>query len=378
MKIRTIIFWGHLISGLVIGSVILVMGVTGALMSFEPQIVELTERRVSKVNAPGTEVERLSLTEMIENAGKANPKTPATAIIAYSDPGAAFLVNFKEKAVFVNPYTGETLGGRSQAHEFLHQVENIHRRLAAGESGRTVTHACNAAFFVMILSGLYLWWPRKWSKPVLNSVLFFNPHLSQKAKNWNWHNVIGFWCSPLLLITTLTGLVISYSWANNLLFRLTGNEPPSAMQRMVPKADEITGETAPEIKMLSTNWDGLFMQAQENAPSWKSMSIRLGREPGMHSTAYIKEAGNPSFASSQLKMDPTTAEIKQWEPFAEQNSGRKLKAWIVPIHTGQAGGIWGGILAFIAASGAIMLIYTGFSMAWRRFFLKQKLVGINR
>lgn len=56
--------------------------------------------------------------------------------------------------------------------------------------------------------------------------LVFNPQLRGKARDWNWHNVIGFWSSGVLVVLTLTAMVMSYQWANDLLYTLTGSEPP--------------------------------------------------------------------------------------------------------------------------------------------------------
>ena len=64
----------------------------------------------------------------------------------------------------------------------------------------------------------------------------FQFHLRGKARDWNWHNVIGFWSSGVLVVLTLTAAVMSYQWANNLLYTLTGNEPPPRAQRSSPMA----------------------------------------------------------------------------------------------------------------------------------------------
>ncbi|NJM54172.1 MAG: PepSY domain-containing protein [Blastocatellia bacterium] len=59
-----------------------------------------------------------------------------------------------------------------------------------------------------------------------------------KARDFNWHNVIGFWSSLILIILTLTAAVISYQWAGNLLYILTGNEIPQQQQQQNPPAEQ--------------------------------------------------------------------------------------------------------------------------------------------
>ena len=60
----------------------------------------------------------------------------------------------------------------------------------------------------------------------MTPVIFFRRGLRGKARDFNWHNVIGFWCAPVLIVLTATGMVISYSWASNLVYTLTGSPRP--------------------------------------------------------------------------------------------------------------------------------------------------------
>jgi uncharacterized iron-regulated membrane protein len=60
----------------------------------------------------------------------------------------------------------------------------------------------------------------------LKTSLLFNARLRGNARHWNWHNVIGFWCSTVLIVLTLSAAGMSYPWANDLLYTLTGGEPP--------------------------------------------------------------------------------------------------------------------------------------------------------
>jgi len=70
---------------------------------------------------------------------------------------------------------------------------------------------------------------------------------------------------------------------------------------------------------------------------------------------------------SQLVLDPVTAEVVRWEPFAGQNMGRRLRAWVRPLHTGEAAGLVGQTVALAASAGGAGLVWTGIALAWRRF-----------
>ena len=95
----------------------------------------------------------------------------------------------------------------------------------------------------LVMSGFYLWWPRRWTRLALRTVTIPSLRLRGKPRDWNWHNAIGSWSAPVLLFITVTGLVISYQWAGNLIYVLTGNEP-SPSQR--PVASSAAAGSAPD------------------------------------------------------------------------------------------------------------------------------------
>ena len=68
MKLRKIIFWLHLTAGVVAGTVILVMSVTGVFLAFERQIVALAEGDIRTVTPPASDAPRLSLDTLIAKA----------------------------------------------------------------------------------------------------------------------------------------------------------------------------------------------------------------------------------------------------------------------------------------------------------------------
>ena len=229
MTVHRAIFWLHLLTGTLAGLVILVMSVTGVLLAFEPQIVDYAERDFRRVTPPTPDGGRLPMDTILAKAEAARPAIRPTAVVSWSEPGATVRVAFgRDDGVFVNPYTGELLGSGSRVHDAMHVIEDWHRWLGSRDVGRPYTGACNLAFLGLAISGLYLWWPRRWTRHVLRGSTLFDGSLRGRARDWNWHNVIGFWCAPVLIVLTVTGAVMSYQWANDLLYRLTGNEPPPA------------------------------------------------------------------------------------------------------------------------------------------------------
>jgi uncharacterized iron-regulated membrane protein len=76
----------------------------------------------------------------------------------------------------------------------------------------------------------------------------------------------------------------------------------------------------------------------------------------------------PLFATTQLTLDPYTGNVLKKEGYGDQNLGRQVRSWTRFLHTGEALGVMGKAIAGLASAGALLLVWTGFALAWRRFF----------
>jgi len=374
--LHKIIFWTHLLAGVIAGLVIFIMSFTGVVLMYEPQISEYSEWNARWVT-PGPEAKRLSLDELVAKVRASNPDAHPAVITVKSDPTASVIVNLgRENTVFINPYTGELLGGLSATHNLLHEIVDWHRWLGTeGESraiGKAITGACNLVFFWLAVTGVYLWWPHSWKWRGLKTSLIFNGRLSGKARDWNWHNVIGFWSSSVLVVLTLTAAVMSYPWANDLLYTLTGSEPPPRAQGPAgPSQRARRGSGNPQEQRIAkpmANLDALLATAERQVPGWTILMMRFPPRPDGPVTVSISEPSAPhTFARSQLTLNRATAEVMKREPYSENSAGRKLRTWFRGLHTGEAFGLFGQTIAGLASLGGCFLVWTGLAMAWRRF-----------
>ncbi len=371
MSARPLVFWLHLLVGVTAGTVIGFMSVTGVLLAFEPQITERLERD-RRIVAPPPGASRLPVETLLARAREAKPEPRPSIVTLRADPTAAFVVSFGRDggALFIDPYRGTVLGGFSPVHDLLHEVVEWHRWLGSREVGRPVTGAANLGFLGLVVLGVYLWWPRRWTRAALRPVTWFDSRLHGRARDFNWHDVIGIWCAPVLLVLTLTGLVMSYQWADDLLYRVTGSEPsPPAAAAERPGAATGSGRDAHSAEQRPpARLDVLWARAERQVPGWVLISLRVPARPGGPVLFVIQEpAGWHPAPRSQLTLDPVTAEVVRWEPFAGQSLGRRLRAWVRPLHTGEAGGLAGQSVALAASAGAAVLAWTGLALAWRRF-----------
>lgn len=380
MTPRKILFWIHLCTGVTAGLVILTMSVTGVMLAFEHQVVTWADHGYRI--APLSSDHRLSIDALFAKAQEAQGSAP-TGILLRSDPALPIEFSFgRERTVLANPYTGEILTTASRSRAFFAQVENVHRWLALPESkralGESITGACTLAFVGLILSGPFLWWPREWNWTNVRKILLFKTAGDFRRTLWNWHHVFGIWCVVPLFFIAITGVIMTYPWANDLLYRMTGNQPPpsqtrSALEKRPPTADRDQNAQAGEkVKSHSDEpprmaFDDLFALAQKQAPDWKGISLRLTGPTRGPATFFIDtgSGGRPDLRS-QLVVNSETGDIVRWERFESYNLGRRLRTWGRFTHTGEAGGVAGEAIAAVAALGASMLVFSGLCLALRR------------
>jgi uncharacterized iron-regulated membrane protein len=193
-NLRTALFWIHFVIGCLAGVIIIVMSVTGMLLTYERQVIRWVDRdfRTSPSNTP-----RLPVEAMLEQVVATNGAPSAISI--RSDPTAPAEVSFGRDRVFlIDTHTGNLLGQSApRTRAFFEQVENWHRWLGTGAghraAGRAITGGCNLGFLLLVVSGPFLWIPNRWSWQSVKSRLLFRGGLTGRARDFNWHNVIGIW-----------------------------------------------------------------------------------------------------------------------------------------------------------------------------------------
>jgi uncharacterized iron-regulated membrane protein len=394
MKPRTLLFWTHLTAGLVAGIVILIMSVTGTLLMFQQSVLKTIERSQRYVEPGGS---RLDVDVLLERVRAAVPDAEPTSVTLDSDPRVSASVALGQRGtVFINPYAGDVLGsGSARARAFYRTVTSWHRYLSVeGEhraTARAMTGACNAAFLVLAVTGMYLWWPRQWTWRHVSAVTLFRSGLRGRARDFNWHNVIGFWCAPVLVVLTATGMVISYTWASNLVYTLTFSTPPAAAGRgsgpgggagrggrgSGPGANELWRGEQPVRDHTSrpsesdgnprVTLESLAKRAERRIPTWRTMILRLPPRPGGPVAVSMSDREHwNGYARSTLTLDGRTGDEIRWEPYAATSRGQKVRGWMRFAHTGELGGLAGETVAGLVSAGGGFLVWTGVSLALRR------------
>lgn len=361
---RFVIFWIHLAVGVTAGFVIFIMSVTGVALTYEKQMIEWADRRAG--TAPAAPGAHLAPETLLAAAAVARPEKPI-GLTLRSDPAAPATVTLEgNAALLIDPYTGAIVGEPPAAlRSFFRTMTTWHRYLAmegtSRATGKLVTGAANLGFLFVVVSGLYLWFPRVWTWIQFKNVLWFRRGLASKARDFNWHNTIGFWsCVPLAII--VAGVVpISFGWGNTLVYRLAGEAPPAPAA-----AQQRPAEQKPPT-YYSHRVDASWAAAIAAVPAWRAISTRLATSEKAPIVITVDEgyAGQPQKRRT-LTFDRATAAIAKVEAFENLSAGRRARSWLRFAHTGEFYGLAGQTIAGLASLGGALLVFTGLSLALRR------------
>ena len=392
---RAVLFWAHLVTGAVAGVVILIMSVTGVVLTYEKQMLVWADRR-QFAPAPPTAAGRMLPPATLLTAGSAATAGAApTGLTMRSDPSAPATVTFEGgRSLLVDPQTAASLGEPSpRLRAFFRSTTNWHRWLAlegtSRGTGRAITGAANLGFLFVVLSGVYLWCPRVWTRLQFTQVLWFRGGLSPKARDFNWHNVIGSWSAVPLAIVVAGAVPISYSWAGNLVYRIAGEAPPASPPQAAraggpggaggPGASGRSGGAGRERGREAgrnepwavdvSGLDAAWAAAQRQVPAWRSMSVRLGGSPTSPLVISLDEGygGQPQLRRT-LTIDRVSGAVVKAETFDDLGPGRRARSWLRFAHTGEYYGLTGQTIAGLVSAGGAVLVYTGIALALRRLW----------
>jgi uncharacterized iron-regulated membrane protein len=368
MTLRRVVFWAHLTAGVSAGLVILTMSFTGVLLMYEKQLIEWSDRAYR--SAPRSDgVERLPIETLLARATEQRPEQAPTAITLRADRGAPATIAFGQATVYQDVYTGELVGEPTTAvRRVMSETRAWHRWLSLDGEGRAVGKAIsgwsNVIFLFIVLSGMYLWIPRIGWRGV-KAVALFRTGLRGKARDFNWHNVIGIWTAVPLALIVATAAPISFPWANALVYRIAGDTPPAAA---APSRSNTPPRAEHAPRAASTDGvNQLWARAAEQVPGWRSINLRLaGLDEGSAVFGIDAGTGGQPQLRSTLSLHRATGEVMRWEPFAAQSAGRRLRSWTRFTHTGEYYGLAGQTVAGVVSAGAVVLVVTGLSLALRR------------
>lgn len=233
----------HFYAGLFVIPFMIMLSLTGIIYLFKPQLDQLMYADLLQVEASP---QQLTADEML---GRVRAVYPQGSIGKYLPPvdansSAQFVVKVGERTrnVFVDPYGGAILGTQD-AHDNLQALARaVHADLLIGTPGDRLIELAAGWGVVLVVSGLYLWWPR--GRGAGAGVLW--PRLSARGRLlWrDLHAVTGFWGALLLLFMLLTGMTWTGFWGKQFAGAGTSFRRPCGIRCRPPTARPVSSTRA--------------------------------------------------------------------------------------------------------------------------------------
>jgi uncharacterized iron-regulated membrane protein len=341
----------HLWLGLISGLIVFVVAITGSIYAFEEEIRSVIHKDLFYVS---TDDSRQPVEKIISTVKQENPFQKIKNIRIFSDPERSVQVNLRNNtSIYVDPYSGKTLGKIDTEKEFLAVILKIHRSLYLGDFGKKITGISAFIFLFMLISGMILWWPG--SKRNLKKKFRISAGSPWKKLNYDLHSVLGFYASWIIIFTALTGLVWSYKWMESGLYTITGSakENNSKMRSVVPDSMNKVSVDIFLDKALSLSGESAeqFILLPEDSIGFVKVNVKYEKEG-----FFTKH--------DQFYFDQYSGKLLKESPFSNSSAGDKLKATNYNIHTGKVLGLPGQFLVFFAALISASLPVTGFMFWW--------------
>jgi uncharacterized iron-regulated membrane protein len=355
MLFKKINAWLHLWLGLASGIIVVILSITGCILVFEQEIRQLTSPWLH-VEQKGTDF--LPPSKLHESVSKALPEKTVKSVWYHGVGRTAHVTLNSDSIVYVNPYTAEVVA-MVDHEDFFHFIEEGHFHLWMPEEiGEIFVGWGTFIFFLLLISGVILWWPKKWNKKGIEQSFKVRWKAKFKRVNYDLHNVLGFYSLTIALLFAFTGLIMSFSWFNTGVFWLTG------------------GENKPRIQSVSdTTFTGQTKMLEQVDKAWLMGRHEIGEfNKDEIIVSFPKEASSTIYVCTDMKngiwrdiyLDQFT--LKQLPASQSKIRDADLATWLrrsnFSLHVGAIGGLTTKILFFLASLICASLPITGFYIWW--------------
>ncbi|MEO6282156.1 MAG: PepSY-associated TM helix domain-containing protein [Dyadobacter sp.] len=360
----------HLYLGLVSGVLVIVISLTGCILAFEQEIKSFTQPYMF-VDVPATVDARvLPPSALAASAEKALPGKKANGVL-YDVPSRNAQVGFYNLdpeyyyVVYINQYTGKVVKVWNEDGDFFHFILHGHYYLWLPEKvGQPVVASATLIFLVMMISGLVLWWPKNKSAAKQRFSIKWNA--AWRRKNYDLHNVFGFYIMSIGVVLAITGLVWGFQWFSQGLYTATGGEGSDVYYNPTSDTTAVSTVSKP-MQAVDRAWHIL----QKEYPKHSSLNISFPHLKSESIFSYVNFREGTYYKVDYTYFDQhTLKKINAKGPYtgkySEANFAQTLRRMNYDIHTGAILGLPGKILMFFASLICATLPVTGFIIWWGR------------
>lgn len=358
----------HLWLAIPTGFIIFIICITGAILSFENEILEAyyPERYFIE----NTQGEKMPLGELIPIVNQQLDSNTVASIKITSDPQRTYTASLTKGfrvSAFVDPYTGEVKGIYEFREGFFFKMMTLHRWLMDGSRtwGKYTVGVTTILFVFILLSGIVWWIPNQ--KKKLKSRLTVKTTKGIKRFLYDAHLTLGIYACLFLLLCCLTGLMWSFGWYRTTVTKLFKVESSS---KGGEEGGGNHGENEPKEKKSKTVDYNVWQQALDNIQSLRPDNNYVTISKA--SITLLPEDAPHKRATDKYKFDSQTGQIGKASLYSEQKGSSKVMTWAYALHVGDYGGIFTRILTCLACIIGASLPLTGYYLFYMKHLKKKK------
>jgi len=351
-------FWKwHFIAGILSLPFVLLLSITGAIYLFKFNVEDKVVHNIQKVSSYEN-TEKLSYQSQWDIAQQhSKRKLNAVVVTTNDDLSTEFIAGRfgGKESTYVNPYTGEVSGTFQAKDTWMYTVRKLHGELLGGKVGTKIVELIASWMVVLILTGLYIWWPF-----VRGVKGVFTIRIKEGRRSFfrDLHAVSGFWISILLLIVLAGG----FPWTD--VFGGNFKKIQKITNTGYPKTWSGRG-LASNIAGKSLSLDAMVIIAKQQNLSGQLM-IGLPKSP--KSTFSVSNNTFPLSEQKMIHFDQYSGKIVKAHNWNDVGILMQARMWLMAFHQGQFGG-WNWYLMFAVA---ILLTLMSFAAIFSYALRKQK------
>lgn len=367
MTLKKALGKAHLWLGLTSGLVVFIISVTGCLYAFKTEIEDLTQ----SYRYVQTEAKPLLSPSVLGAVGKRILPGKNLHSVTYRTGGRAAILTFYHYEptyyylAFVDPYSGKVLKVSDMSYDFFYQVLQGHYYLWLPPTiGQPIAASATLVFVVMLVTGIVLWWPK--NRAARKQRFSIKWQSAWRRRNYDLHNVLGFYAASIALIMALTGLVWGFQWfAKSAYWVTSGGKPLQTYYE--PESARQTDNMRAGLPVI----DQLWHQTRATQPAAETIEVHYPET----STSSIAITTNTN-AATLWKTDYryydqyTMKEMSVNHVFGRFNKSTSLADKIArlnyDVHIGAISGLPGKVIAFLASLISASLPVSGFLIWWGR------------
>lgn len=352
---RTLWRW-HFYAGLFCIPFIISLSITGAIYLFKPQIAEQIERPYNheSTSRRSTPVEQIAAAKAhVANAKFSSYRIPdgdnKPVVITLSDEGQRTLV-------FVQPYTLEVLRVIASDSQFIQIIRALHGELMLGNTGSIVIELAGCWAIILIITGLYLWWPRTGSG--LAGVVYPRTRLGGRRFWRDIHAVVGFWVALFTLFLIISGLPWALVWGSAFKEIRSIGKPAISQNWNIHHGDH----QSTVIDISNTLSPALLVKA-ENLKFAHPIELAVDRkDPSLWK---LSSSNQNRMLRSDAWFNAETGELSKLKHFSDRETIDKIIGIGISAHEGHLFGWLNQLLGLIVALALILLSISGFIL-WQK------------